>query len=108
MRKTERTYLSELRINIEDYCEEHNDITYEILCDEFGSPSDVLNSYLSNMDMNDIIRRINISRIIRVAALVIIIAMISVSLVHVMHIQEAYEIFAREEAVFIDYEISDN
>ncbi len=106
IRRCERQYLSTLKINIMDYAEEHPDITYDELCSEFGSPADVLTSYLAGIDMDEIIKRINITRIVRIIATIIAIAVIAVAAIRIIHMQQAHAIFEREEVVLKEFEIN--
>ena len=60
--KTEKEYLKKLELNVQDYCEESSVSSIEELYRDFGSPSEVVNSYFSSVDLDYLLKRISISK----------------------------------------------
>lgn len=101
MGKDEKQYFKKLQINIEDYCEAKSVSSIEELYNDFGSPTDVLNSYFSNVELNYILKRINISKRIKAALIIIVtFAFISVSSFG-LYLYHAYNLM-QEQMVFFE------
>lgn len=62
IRKQERTYLSKLTHTIEEYSEEENINNIEGLYSNFGYPNEVVNLYLSNMDLSVMYKKIRTAK----------------------------------------------
>lgn len=56
--KSEKKYLQNLQLIIEDYCKEKNIYSLNALYPEFGIPDEVVNSYYSTLDNKLIIKQI--------------------------------------------------
>ena len=79
--KPERIYLAKLADTIEDYCAEENITTIEEIYDGFGNPSDIVNTYLRNLDTTYLIQRISVAKCIKRAIVaILLLALIGVSI----------------------------
>lgn len=65
MGKKEKEYLRKLSTSVEECCEEKAITTVEELYDEIGSPGDVFNTYFSQQNMSQVIRRIRLVKWIK-------------------------------------------
>ena len=78
--KDERSYISKLRTNVDDFCDEANISTKEELYKQYGMPIDVVHEYYSSVDTEIIIKRIKLATSIRRAIVtVVIFSLISMS-----------------------------
>ena len=59
MGKPERRHLKKLSEQINDYCLEKEVFSIDDLYQDFGRPSEISNTYFSNIDINDFVKRIN-------------------------------------------------
>lgn len=77
--KSEKNYLTTLTSNLEDFCEDTSPQTMDDLYKEFGSPVDTVNSYISTLPTETLIKRIRTSKYIRclIVALIIMFACIT-------------------------------
>lgn len=78
--KDERSYISKLRTNVDNFCDEANISTKEELYKQYGMPIDVVHEYYSSVDTENIIKRIWLTTFIkRTIAVIVIFALISIS-----------------------------
>lgn len=99
--KTEKEYLKKLELNVQDYCEESSVSSIEELYRDFGSPSEVVNSYFSSVKLDYMLKRINISKKIKVFLVVIVtLAFIGVSSFG-LYLYQAYNLM-QDQMVFFE------
>lgn len=102
MGKAERDYIHSLSANINDYASEENMNTIQKLYDHYGSPNDIVNTYFSISDTSEIIKRIQLSKWIkRAIILLLIIVVLSFGLWWTITYR-TYQTFKKEQAVFTD------
>ena len=76
MGKKEKEYLKNLELNIKDFCCENSVTSMEALYKDFGMPSEVANSYFSNVQMDYLLKKINISQKVKMALISFMILMV--------------------------------
>ena len=76
--KAEKKYLATLANNLEDFCKDTSPETIHDLYKDFGTPVDTVNSYISTLTAENLIKRIQIGKYIRggIITLIIILAVI--------------------------------
>lgn len=103
-RKEEKTFLKRLKENINEYSMEKENITYEDIIDRFGKPTEVVNSYIADLDSEDIIKNLNKRRVFKLFMLVItgivLIASISVSIYKVNQYNKLIEEIKDDQPVY--------
>lgn len=57
MGKPERRHLKKLSEQINDYCLEKEVFSIDDLYQDFGRPSEISNTYFSNIDINDFVKK---------------------------------------------------
>ena len=62
MGKPERRYLKKLSGQINDYCIEKEVSSIDELYQDFGRPSEISNTYFSNIDINEFVKRIQLAK----------------------------------------------
>lgn len=81
--KKEKQYLDKLFNGIEDYIEDHPDVTSNQIIDKFGSPKDVAGSYIMSVDQDYLLKNLRKNAIIKkgicLIATILIIFCVSVS-----------------------------
>ena len=99
MGKPERRHLKKLSEQINDYCLEKE--VFSI------NPSEISNTYFSNIDINDFVKRIQLSKWLkRGIAIFLLIALIAVT-VYSIDSYCTYKVFERESIYFEETEITD-
>lgn len=99
--KTEKEYLKKLELNVQDYCEESSVSSIEELYRDFGSPSEVVNSYFSSVKLDYMLKRISISKKIKAFFVVIAtLAFIGVSFFG-LYLYQAYNLM-QDQMVFFE------
>lgn len=102
IRKQEKSYLKQMKHNIDDYCEQTTVSSMDELYEEFGKPQDVVHSYYSMMDLTLLFSHISLHRLIkRILTCVCIIAFAITVFAGVILYRE-HLTFMRQEAVFVE------
>lgn len=94
----ERNYLRKLEMNIENSFSD-NKYCIEDLYKEFGSPEEIVNLYYINSNTSDIIKRIRISKYIKLFIFSLIICILSLTILRLSILHEGHQVFMREEIV---------
>lgn len=102
MGKEERKYVNKLRLNIENYCEEADITSKQELYENYGTPNDVVNDYYSSVDTNIIIKKIRISKYIKVFIIAILALAVIVASTFCIILYNDYQIATRQEAVIVE------
>ncbi len=63
-RRTERKYLADLQKKVEIFCERDIEITISEIYDEFGIPQEVVNNYINSIDVEELMKAINIKKLL--------------------------------------------
>lgn len=87
--KKERVYLQNLKEQIDEY----EDITYDDLVLEFGSPIDIVKAYYDTINSQYLLKKLNLKRIVLLLSISIIILVMTVSFYSIYLFQKAYEDF---------------
>ena len=95
--KSEKNYLASLTSNLEDFCDDTSPQTIDDLYQEFGTPVDTVNFYISTFSIAELTKRIQTRKYIR----------------HVIYFfaivaYHTYQILKEQEAVFVDTVITDD
>ena len=67
MGKNEKQYFKNLELNVKEFLYENKNVSMEDLYVDFGSPSEVANSYFSNVPMEYLLQKINIAKKVKFA-----------------------------------------
>ena len=105
MGKSERNYINNLQNNLEEYCNEVSISSIDELYSNFGTPKDVLNSYLNCADNDYLINNLHKTRIIKRFLLIGFTIVLSVSIIYSIFLYNEYRTFKEEQAIFIEDEI---
>lgn len=105
MGKDERKYLTKFSVTVEEYCDEVSITNINELYKEFGQPYSVVSTYLANIDIFNLSKRINLTKWIkRGFVAILVLALISVS-VFTITIYKEHQIFEQEQIFFEDESI---
>ena len=80
-RKTEKDYLTSLQKKVEVFCENATDITNSDIYKEFGNPREAANNYLNSVDIEELMKAINIRKVIHHAFIYIAVVLFIVSFI---------------------------
>ena len=71
--KDEKAYISKLKTNVDNFCDEANISTKEELYKQYGMPIDVVHEYYSSSDTESIIKRIQLTKYIKRFCLIVLV-----------------------------------
>ena len=97
--KDERSYISKLRTNVDDFCDEAHISTKEELYKQYGMPIDIVHEYYSSVDTDKIISRIFLSKWIKRCLVIILILTVIASICYCLIMFQAYNKYKDEIVV---------
>lgn len=103
--KSEKNYLVTLTSNLEDFCEDTSSQTMDDLYKEFGSPVDTVNSYISTLPTETLIKRIRTSKYIRCLIVTLIIMFACIISIFAITYYQSFQVFKQEAVYFTDTDI---
>ena len=103
--KSEKNYLTTLTSNLEDFCEDTASQTMDDLYKEFGSPVDTVNSYISTLPTETLIKRIRTSKYIRCLIVALIIMFACITSIFAITYYQSFQVFKQEAVYFTDTDI---
>ena len=103
--KSEKNYLTTLTSNLEDFCEDTSPQTMDDLYKEFGSPVDTVNSYISTLPTETLIKRIRTSKYIRCLIVALIIMFACITSIFAITYNQSFQVFKQEAVYFTDTDI---
>lgn len=98
--KSEKKYLNGLEINVEDYCEETSISSLKELYEKFGTPSEVVNAYYSNVDVNYILKQISKAKLVKRLIFMLMLAILVSTLAYGAYLHSEYQTLKNEEIFF--------
>ena len=106
--KKEKAFVNKLHDDLCDYCEYNNTTAIDELYKSFGTPQEIVFEYISLMDSEQISKRINTARYIKILVMSLIgIALIAVTLFGAYTYVE-YSIAKSTECMYIEQTIEYN
>ena len=103
--KSEKNYLTTLTSNLEDFCDNTSPQTIDDLYKEFGSPVDTVNSYISTLPTETLIKRIRTSKYIRCLIVALIIMFACITSIFAITYYQSFQVFKQEAVYFTDTDI---
>ena len=103
--KSEKNYLTTLTSNLEDFCEDTSPQTMDDLYKEFGSPVDTVNSYISTLPTETLIKRIRTSKYIICLIVALIIMFACKTSIFSITYYQSFQVFKQEAVYFTDTDI---
>lgn len=103
--KSEKNYLTTLTSNLEDFCEDTSPQTMDDLYKEFGFPVDTVNSYISTLPTETLIKRIRTSKYIRCLIVALIIMFACITSIFAITYYQSFQVFKQEAVYFTDTDI---
>ena len=103
--KSEKNYLTTLTSNLEDFCEDTSPQTMDNLYKEFGSPVDTVNSYISTLPTETLIKRIRTSKYIRCLIVALIIMFACITSIFAITYYQSFQVFKQEAVYFTETDI---
>lgn len=103
--KSEKNYLTTLTSNLEDFCEDTSPQTMDDLYKAFGSPVDTVNSYISTLPTETLIKRIRTSKYIRCLIVALIIMFACITSIFAITYYQSFQVFKQEAVYFTHTDI---
>ena len=101
-RKSERKYLKNLASDIDAFCEEANITTKQELYQKYGTPPEVVCSYFSSLNTEQIVQKLRVSKAIKVTLVCLIILATIATTAYCIHLHNIFESFKRSEIAISD------
>lgn len=98
--KVEKEYLKKLELNLEDYCEEKQVSSLEELYKDFGTPSDVVHSYYSSVNIDYILKRLRLTKIIKTCLVTLIVAILVAVSAYCFRLHSDYKVLENQQIFF--------
>lgn len=74
--KKERQYIKNLQTPLQEYAEEKENLSYEELAEEFGTPSHVISEYFSEVDDEYLFRQLRIRGYVKKFLIFVLVALV--------------------------------
>ena len=103
--KSEKNYLASLTSNLEDFCDDTSPQTIDDLYKEFGTPVDTVNSYISTLPTETLIKRIRKSKYLRYFIVTLIIMFACITFVFAITNYRSFQVFKQETVYFTNTDI---
>ncbi len=100
--KKERDYLKKLSITIEEYCEEEQINNKQAIYEKYGKPIDIVYDYYSSLDVEIIVRKIRLSKIVRTGVVIIVVVALLCGIIYALVKYQANE--RDKEMAMVDVE----
>lgn len=97
MGKSERSFIKPIKTNVDDFLTDAPDSNLEDLYKEFGKPEDVINSYYTTVDTDNVIRRIKISKYIKILIIALTICLLSLTILRFYILYDGHQVFLEEQ-----------
>ena len=88
--KIERQMFSDIRFRLEELNENIEKISYEQICEELGSPQEIVSGYFCDTDTEYLVKRLRFTQYIRRCVLILITAIIIIAGVYCYHLYKLY------------------
>ena len=95
----ERQYLKKLELTILEYCEEEKNVTYDSICQTFGKPQDVLNDYLSTLDVSEMSKKIATSKWIKITIFTLVLLAGIATAAYAINLYKTFQVFKYEDSI---------
>ena len=99
--KAEKKYLDNLRLNAEDYCVNENILSLAELENGFGKPENIVHEYISSVEIDELIKRLNSRKLIKRIVFCVLILAVAVSTFFAIYTYKEYKI-VEESAIFFE------
>ncbi len=106
--KREKDFVRKLHDSLYDYCEDNDINSIEDLYKGFGTPQEIVFEYISLMEPNEISKRINTAKYIKILAISLISLALVATTIFGIYILAEYRAFSRQEGVVVEYTISNS
>ena len=97
MGKSERKYIKILKTNINDYLVDTPNSNINDLYKEFGSPKHIMNSYYSTIDIDNVIKKIRISKYVKTLIILLAMCLLSLTVLRFYIQYEGHQVFMKEQ-----------
>lgn len=89
--KKEKRLFNDIYLRLDELNQTKIDLTYEQICEELGSPQEVVSEYFFNADINYLVKKIRLANYIRFAIITFLIILLILSSIRSYFLYESYK-----------------
>ena len=105
--KEERKYIKGLTTTVNEFCENEYVTSKEVLYRNFGIPTDIVNTYYTGRDMEQLLKRIRVAKYAKITMwgllIIMLLAIIAYYIIYVVDVYHIYRVFDEQDAIFEDF-----
>jgi len=101
--KYEKRFIADLECDIVNFINEHSSCNIDDIREYFGEPNEIIKTYLSNIDSDDLYRKISKSKHIKICISLCVCAFIITCTIAVSFLYQSY---MEGKAAYIDREVT--
>ncbi len=102
----EKRYINDIQYAIEDYAETTEDLSFDMLIEEFGEPKDLASNYILGQEASSLRNAMRFSNYIKITTLAIILALLVIVSIRgyaeYQHFQEGKDAYIHREVTVIN------
>ncbi|MBQ9814336.1 MAG: hypothetical protein IJM53_01450 [Lachnospiraceae bacterium] len=99
--KSEKDYLNNLRLTLDEYCTSEDVSSLPALEEGFGKAEDLVHNYYYSIDTDELVKRLNTRRIIRIASFILIAIIAAAAIFYSVHIYKEYQLL-KQNTIFME------
>ena len=99
--KNEKNYLNNLRLTLDEYCSSEDISSLSELEEGFGKAEDIVHEYYYSIDIDELIRRLNIRKVIKIAIMILIIIVAAAAIFFAIYIYKEYQLM-EQTSIFLE------
>ncbi len=89
--RKEKAFVAMIKTSVLETYSESNTVSYDMLCSEFGKSKDIVISYFTEADDEELYKHIHFSKTIRTAAICIVVIVVAVAVFKFSLIYDSYK-----------------
>ena len=99
--KNEKNYLNNLRLTLDEYCSSEDISSLSELEEGFGKAADVVHDYYYSINTDELIKRLNSRKTIRIAVLIFLIIVAAAAIFFAVYIYKEYQLM-EQTSIFLE------
>lgn len=102
VKKQEKSFLKKLSADVEQFCQDTGVSSKQDLYDNYGTPYEVVNNYLSAADTDYIVKQLRVSKLTRKIAVVLVILATIATTMYSMYLLHVHDVIEHNRIAIIE------